>query len=139
MFTKGEVKPDAASKGKLLSLLRAYPKDEPTRKKFINEMMVWSSKFGEYPAGDPEIHHVAGSLLAEGMCILTPYTQYGRIVSDGVLTESQIWSPTKQNATSSSAQKTPPKPSPNSNTPGTKPTTHTPRLSTSHAVSCLTS
>lgn len=25
----------------------------------------WTSKFGEYPAGDPEIHHVAGSLYAE--------------------------------------------------------------------------
>ena len=25
----------------------------------------WSSKCGEYPAGDPDIHHVAGSLYAE--------------------------------------------------------------------------
>ena len=25
----------------------------------------WSSKFGEYPAGDPELHHVIGSLFAE--------------------------------------------------------------------------
>jgi hypothetical protein len=25
----------------------------------------WSSKFGDYPAGDPELHHVAGSLYAE--------------------------------------------------------------------------
>lgn len=25
----------------------------------------WSSRFGEYPAGDPELHHVAGSLYAE--------------------------------------------------------------------------
>ena len=25
----------------------------------------WSSKFGEFPAGDPELHHVAGSLYAE--------------------------------------------------------------------------
>jgi len=66
VFTKGEVAPDGGSKGKLLSLLRAFPKDEPTRKKFINEMVAWSSKFGEYPAGDPEIHHVAGSLYVEG-------------------------------------------------------------------------
>lgn len=28
-------------------------------------MPRWSSKFGEYPAGDPELHHVAGSLYAE--------------------------------------------------------------------------
>lgn len=27
----------------------------------------WSSKFGEYPAGDPELHHVIGTLYAEGM------------------------------------------------------------------------
>lgn len=25
----------------------------------------WSAKFGDYPAGDPELHHVAGSLYAE--------------------------------------------------------------------------
>ena len=25
----------------------------------------WSGKFGEYPAGDPELHHVAGTLYAE--------------------------------------------------------------------------
>lgn len=67
VYHKSEVKPDAASKGKLLSLLRAFPKDEPTRKKFINEMIGWSAKVGEYPAGDPELHHVAGSLYAESM------------------------------------------------------------------------
>jgi hypothetical protein len=66
VFNKGEAKPDASSKGKLLSLLRAFPKDEPTKKKFVGEMVGWSAKFGEYPAGDPEIHHVAGSLYAEG-------------------------------------------------------------------------
>ncbi len=26
----------------------------------------WSSKYGEFPAGDPEIHHVVGTLYAEG-------------------------------------------------------------------------
>lgn len=25
----------------------------------------WSSKFGEFPAGDPELHHVVGSIFAE--------------------------------------------------------------------------
>lgn len=28
-------------------------------------MIGWSSKFGEFPAGDPELHHVVGSLYAE--------------------------------------------------------------------------
>ncbi|KAJ4302764.1 hypothetical protein N0V90_001655 [Kalmusia sp. IMI 367209] len=70
VFHKSETKPDASSKGKLLSLLRAFPKNEPTRKKFVNEMIGWSAKWGEYPAGDPEIHHVAGTLYAED---LEPY------------------------------------------------------------------
>ncbi|KAK5993349.1 Golgi to ER traffic protein 4 [Cladobotryum mycophilum] len=42
-----------------------FDPQEPTRKKFISEMMGWSAKFGDYPAGDPELHHVAGSLYAE--------------------------------------------------------------------------
>lgn len=70
VYNKGEIKPDANSRGKLLSLLRAFPKDEPTKKKFIGEMVAWSSRHGEFPAGDPEIHHVAGSLFAED---LEPY------------------------------------------------------------------
>lgn len=53
--------------GRLLSVLRAFPPGEPTKKKFVNEMLAWSSKYGEYPQGDPELHHVAGALFAEGM------------------------------------------------------------------------
>lgn len=30
-----------------------------------NTQSRWSAQFGEYPAGDPELHHVAGSLYAE--------------------------------------------------------------------------
>jgi len=63
---------DAESKGRLLGLLRAFPKDEPTKKKFVGEMVAWSSRFGDYPAGDPEIHHVAGGLYAEGTPITPP-------------------------------------------------------------------
>jgi len=29
----------------------------------------WSAKHGEFPAGDPEIHHIAGTLFAQGMNI----------------------------------------------------------------------
>lgn len=67
VFNKSETKPDASSRGKLLTLLRAFPRNEPTKKKFVGEMLAWSAKYGEYPAGDPEIHHVAGSAFAEGM------------------------------------------------------------------------
>lgn len=30
-------------------------------------MINWSSKIGPYPLGDPELHHVAGSIFAEGI------------------------------------------------------------------------
>ena len=46
--------------------MRAFPAHEPTKKRFINEMIAWSAKTGEYPNGDPELHHVAGTLYAEG-------------------------------------------------------------------------
>ena len=52
-------------------MLRAFPKDEPTKKRFVNEMIAWSVKAGEYPNGDPELHHVAGTLFAEGTRILS--------------------------------------------------------------------
>lgn len=52
--------------GRILSLLRAFPPREPTKKKFVTQMIAWSCKFGEYPNGDPELHHAAGTLFAEG-------------------------------------------------------------------------
>ena len=52
--------------GKLLSLLRAFPLEEPTKKRFVDELMTWSAKFGDFENGDPELHHVAGTLYAEG-------------------------------------------------------------------------
>jgi len=85
VYGKAEVKPDAQSKAKLLTLVRSFPKGEVTRKRVIAEMIGyvdihghavhaddcrWSAKAGEFPAGDPELHHVAGSLYAEGRCII---------------------------------------------------------------------
>lgn len=65
VYKQAELKPDSNSKGRLLACLRLFDSEEPTRKKYIGEMIGWSCKFGEYPAGDPELHHVAGSLYAE--------------------------------------------------------------------------
>ncbi|KAF4628499.1 hypothetical protein G7Y89_g9654 [Cudoniella acicularis] len=81
VYKQAELKPDSSNKGKLLTLLRQFDPEEPTRKKFIGEMIGyvqppwrgnaeliigrWSSKCGEYPAGEPDLHHVAGSLYAE--------------------------------------------------------------------------
>ena len=52
--------------GKLFTLLRAFPLEEPTKKRFVGEAIAWASKFGEFPNGDPDLHHVAGVLYAEG-------------------------------------------------------------------------
>ena len=67
IYSKGEKKVDAGNKGKLLNLLRAFPPNEPTKKKYVTEMINWSARAGEYPNGDPELHHVAGTLFAAGM------------------------------------------------------------------------
>jgi hypothetical protein len=52
--------------GKIFELLRAFPTDEPTKKRFVSEAIAWTSRFGEYENGDPELHHVTGSLYADG-------------------------------------------------------------------------
>ncbi|KAL1302545.1 hypothetical protein AAFC00_002927 [Neodothiora populina] len=65
VYGKAELKADVGNKARVLALLRAFPPAEPTRKRFVGEIIGWSSKFGDYPAGDPEMHHVAGSLYAE--------------------------------------------------------------------------
>ncbi|KAJ5966066.1 hypothetical protein N7481_012780 [Penicillium waksmanii] len=54
-----------ARKKRLIELLREFPSDEPTRKRFIQEMMGWSSRFGPLERGDPDLHHAVGSVYAE--------------------------------------------------------------------------
>ena len=39
VYTKAELKPDVTSKARVLSLLRAFPAGEPTRKRFISDMI----------------------------------------------------------------------------------------------------
>ena len=56
--------------GKLFAILRAFPPEEPTKKRLVGEMIGWSSRFGEYENGEPELHHVAGTLYAEGRIAL---------------------------------------------------------------------
>lgn len=65
VYIAAEEKPSATSKARFFTLLGLLPPEEPSRKKFIKEAVSWSAKFGEYRAGDPELHHVIGSLLVE--------------------------------------------------------------------------
>ena len=72
--------------GKLLALLRAFPPNEPTKKRFVSEMVAWSGKVGDYPNGDPELHHVAGTLYAEGIQSLhDSYVSCGSIITSSPL------------------------------------------------------
>ncbi|KAL7274628.1 hypothetical protein RUND412_002460 [Rhizina undulata] len=64
VYKTGAVKPSAQSKARLFELLTSMPPEEPTRKRFINEIIAWSSKMGEFPAGDPELHHFIGTMFA---------------------------------------------------------------------------
>lgn len=42
-YKQAELKPDSAAKGKLLTCLRLFDSDEPTRKKFIGEMIAYAA------------------------------------------------------------------------------------------------
>ncbi|EXJ79675.1 hypothetical protein A1O3_07955 [Capronia epimyces CBS 606.96] len=65
VYSKGEWACTDENKKRLIEILRAFPKGEPTRKRFITEAVSWSSRFGELERGDVEIHHEAGKVYAE--------------------------------------------------------------------------
>ena len=114
--------------GKLLTLLRAFPPNEPTKKRFVSEMVAWSGKAGDYPNGDPELHHVAGTLFAEGIeCLHDLYVLFGSIVTHTCLQKA---SHTTQSAISPSVPKTPLSSLPKLSMNGTPRTNPTPPLST---------
>lgn len=50
----------------MIQLLKEFPVEEPTRKRYINEIVQWSAEFGDFETGDPDIHHAVGSILATG-------------------------------------------------------------------------
>ena len=123
--------------GKLLTLLRAFPSNEPTKKRFVSEMIAWSGKAGDYPNGDPELHHVAGTLFADGTESLHGFC----IHSESIVTYSclQKASHTTQSAIWPSVRKTLLSSLPKSNTNGTPRMNPTPRLSTLQEPFFLTS
>ncbi|EXJ75591.1 uncharacterized protein A1O5_00098 [Cladophialophora psammophila CBS 110553] len=65
VYVKGEYACDDENRKRLLEIFHAFPKEEPTRKRFVSEMVNWSGKFGDLERGDPEIHHQVGKVLAE--------------------------------------------------------------------------
>ncbi|GAB1728848.1 hypothetical protein D0864_16260 [Hortaea werneckii] len=65
VYQKAEVKSDTANKARIVTLLRSFPPNEPGKKRFVGGITEWSTKNSEFPSGDPELHHVIGSLYAE--------------------------------------------------------------------------
>jgi hypothetical protein len=65
VYKNAQLEPTALSKSRLFELISMLPAEEPSRKRFINESVVWTCKFGQYPAGDPELHHFVGNLYAQ--------------------------------------------------------------------------
>ena len=66
VYVKGEWELNAENRNRLLDILKAFPSEEPTRKRYIQEMVAWSGNFGALETGDPEIHHAVGSIFANG-------------------------------------------------------------------------
>ena len=66
VYVKGEWECNEANKKRLFEILHAFPAAEPTRKRFVQETVAWSGKFGDLERGDPEVHHTAGALYADG-------------------------------------------------------------------------
>ena len=61
---------------RLIELLREFPSEEPTRKRYIQEIIGWSSRHGPLERGDPDLHHAAGSVYAEGSFFIPTLVDY---------------------------------------------------------------
>lgn len=70
VYNKGEYPCNKENKDRLLEILNAFPKAEPTRKRFVQEMVNWSCKSLDQERGDPELQHAAGCLYAQGKAAL---------------------------------------------------------------------
>ena len=104
---------------RLIELLREFPSEEPTRKRFIQEMINWSGRFGPLERGDSELHHAAGSVFAEGMpCYVA------RENRSYALTERKITNHTMRKSTSPSERRHQPRLWPSSNMNGIPTTNH---------------
>lgn len=65
VYQKANLPANVANKARIVTLLKAFPPNEPSKKKFVGSIVEWSAKASDFPAGDPELHHVIGTLFAE--------------------------------------------------------------------------
>ncbi|KAF8427270.1 hypothetical protein EV426DRAFT_699093 [Tirmania nivea] len=63
-ITEGDRVGHADSTARIFTLMSLIPSEEPSRRKFVKEAVAWSAKHSLYPAGDPELHHLVGTLYS---------------------------------------------------------------------------
>lgn len=66
VYMKGEFEVTNNNKKRLIEILQAFSRGEPIRKRYVQDFMNWSSKFGDMERGDPDLHHAVGAVYAEG-------------------------------------------------------------------------
>ncbi|RCH87269.1 hypothetical protein CU098_000036 [Rhizopus stolonifer] len=49
--------------GRVVDILALFPVDEAGRKAFISSAFRWTKADGEFPEGDPELHHYIGTMF----------------------------------------------------------------------------
>ncbi|KAL0635759.1 hypothetical protein Q9L58_005292 [Maublancomyces gigas] len=65
VFKTSNAAPSSSTRAQIMQLVSLIRPEEPVRKRVINESIAWSSKHGEFPAGDSELHHFVGNLFAQ--------------------------------------------------------------------------
>ena len=66
VYNKEKLACDDTNKQRLVDILRVFPPDEPTRKRFIKDMITWSNHVSksQHDRGDAMLHDTVGALLA---------------------------------------------------------------------------
>jgi hypothetical protein len=62
-YNSAGVAVDAESLGRIVDILDIFPPEESQRIPYIKASVAWTQKHGEFPGGDPELHHYIGSVL----------------------------------------------------------------------------
>ncbi|ETI22994.1 hypothetical protein G647_04790 [Cladophialophora carrionii CBS 160.54] len=65
VYVKGEYPCNDENKKRVLEIFHAFPSEEPTRKRFVGDMVSWSAKYGDLERGDADVHHEVGKAFAE--------------------------------------------------------------------------
>ncbi|KAJ1548064.1 hypothetical protein HK096_005994 [Nowakowskiella sp. JEL0078] len=60
IFVDKEIKVTDDSLARIIDIFQDYPVSDPSCKDFVRNALRWSTKFSQYPSGDPSLHHVFG-------------------------------------------------------------------------------